>query len=281
MIPKRFPSGRMLRMLATTGFVVAAMVASAAAQGTPPNKPPAKQAASQQQDSLDKQLLDDLGGDLLEGLDLPPVAPPDSPTKSATPRSTDPKSAAKEDPSSAEPAAGGEPSTADKQLLDQLIDGEDVGLSGGDDPILDIGRRMKAVERMISQRNTSAGTQQMQRQIAADIATLIEKLRQQRQQPSPGDSKSSPKPQPGAPQPEPGDKESNKPADDSQDRAGSNSEPFEVGAMDDLLKDVWGHLPEQVRRQMLTGSGEQVLPKYRKLIEEYYKRLAEDAEKYP
>ena len=48
-----------------------------------------------------------------------------------------------------------------------------------------------------------------------------------------------------------------------------------------LLKEVWGHLPERVRRQMQSGSPEEVLPKYQKLIEEYYKRLAEDAVRNP
>jgi hypothetical protein len=122
----------------------------------------------------------------------------------------------------------------------------------------------------------------MQEQIVADIARLIEQLRQQRQQQSKSGGKpSSSKPSPGG-QKEPGDQESNKPAEDSQDRTGKNTDPtYEVGAMQDLLKDVWGHLPEQVRRQMLSGSGEEVLPKYQKLIEEYYKRLAEDAAKYP
>jgi hypothetical protein len=241
--------------------------------------------------SLDKQLLDDLGGDLLEGLDLPPTGPSKSreapkdntPQKPTSGRPTEPATDGGEDSSAAKPAEGSEPSAADKQLLDQLIDGEDIDLSGNDDPILDLGRRMKEVERMIGQRNTSAGTQQMQRQIAADIAALIERLRQQRQQPSPGSSNPSPKePQPGQPQPQPGDRDSDKPAEQSQDRAGNRQdEPLEIGVMEDLLKDVWGHLPERVRRQMLSGSAERVLPKYQKLIEQYYKRLAEDAEKYP
>jgi hypothetical protein len=48
-----------------------------------------------------------------------------------------------------------------------------------------------------------------------------------------------------------------------------------------LLKAVWGHLPERVRQEVQNASVEQFLPKYEKLIEDYYKRLAEDRQTYP
>jgi hypothetical protein len=271
--------------------LIVAAILSLIVCGVTRTAPGADDSKPKEPPSLDKQLLDDLGGDLLEGLDLPPAGPANSgeaskdktPQKPTSGRPSRPTADGGEDSGAAKPGEGSEPSATDEQLLDQLIDGEDVDLSGNDDPILDLGRRMKEVERMIGQRNTSAGTQQMQRQIAADIAALIEKLRQQRQQPSPGSSRQSPKePQPGQRQPEPGQRDSDKPAEESQDRTGDReNEPLEIGVMEDLLKDVWGHLPERVRRQMLSGSGERVLPKYQKLIEQYYKRLAEDAEKYP
>lgn len=254
----------------------------------------AKKPGAKQPSSLDQQLLEDLGGDLLEGLDLPTAssAGGEKPSKPKTPQGDAPSAGQ----TPAKPASEGRTTAradekenvvpdADQPLLDQLIDGEDVDLSGRSDPILDIGHRMKTVERMISQRNTSAGTQQMQREIVADIDRLIEQLRQQRRQASQSQSSrrksSGSPPMPGGRQ-EPGDRESDKPADESQQRMGKNEdESYQLGAMEDLLKDVWGHLPERIRRQMLAGSGEEVLPKYQKLIEEYYKRLAEDAEKYP
>ncbi len=42
-----------------------------------------------------------------------------------------------------------------------------------------------------------------------------------------------------------------------------------------LVKDIWGHLPAAVRRQLLNISSEQYLPKYRLEIERYYEDLAE------
>jgi hypothetical protein len=43
-----------------------------------------------------------------------------------------------------------------------------------------------------------------------------------------------------------------------------------------LLRQVWGHLPPKIRDQMQSGLIEEFLPKYERLIEEYYSRLAEE-----
>ena len=42
------------------------------------------------------------------------------------------------------------------------------------------------------------------------------------------------------------------------------------------MKDAWGHLPQHAREQMLQNSPERFLPQYELLIEQYYKRLAEE-----
>ena len=71
---------------------------------------------------------------------------------------------------------------------------------------------------------------------------------------------------------------SKKPARESTDRL---TKPGETKITDEkdleaLVKQVWGHLPDKVRDQMQNASVESFLPKYEKLIEEYYKRLAEE-----
>ena len=48
------------------------------------------------------------------------------------------------------------------------------------------------------------------------------------------------------------------------------------GRKPDVLRRIWGHLPEKVRDDMQASFSEQFLPKYERLIEEYYKRLAEE-----
>jgi hypothetical protein len=53
-------------------------------------------------------------------------------------------------------------------------------------------------------------------------------------------------------------------------------EATETADVKDLLRRMWGHLPDKVRDQMQASLSEQFLPKYERLIEEYYKRLAEE-----
>jgi hypothetical protein len=43
-----------------------------------------------------------------------------------------------------------------------------------------------------------------------------------------------------------------------------------------MLKQIWGHLPPKIRDQMQSALIEDFLPKYERLIEEYYSRLAEE-----
>ena len=59
----------------------------------------------------------------------------------------------------------------------------------------------------------------------------------------------------------------------------SDKNAVELAQMQRMLKEVWGHLPPRVRAQMQSGAGEKFLPKYEKLIEDYYKRLAEERTK--
>jgi hypothetical protein len=50
---------------------------------------------------------------------------------------------------------------------------------------------------------------------------------------------------------------------------------------DDVAKDVWGHLPDKLRRQMTQYYREDVMPKYAELLRLYYSSLAEKAANPP
>ena len=43
-----------------------------------------------------------------------------------------------------------------------------------------------------------------------------------------------------------------------------------------MVKDLWGHLPERSREQMLQSFSDEFLPKYELEIEQYYRRLSEE-----
>jgi hypothetical protein len=68
-----------------------------------------------------------------------------------------------------------------------------------------------------------------------------------------------------------------KPARDSETQVGQrDSSDARLAQMMETLKQVWGHLPARVREQMQSGMAEEFLPKYERLIEQYYQRLAEE-----
>ena len=46
-----------------------------------------------------------------------------------------------------------------------------------------------------------------------------------------------------------------------------------------VMEELWGELPPRQRQQMLQLPVEEFLPKYELLIEEYFRRLAEEKER--
>jgi hypothetical protein len=200
--------------------------------------------------STDEKLLDSLGGDLLEGLDDIPSEP------------------------------GDEADAADQPLLDQL-EGEDIGEEGEND-LSRISRQMRVVEQRIAQQEVSEKTQGLQEQIVADLEALIKKIQQnQKKQSSSSPKNSKPKnneiKQPDK-QPSDGQRtESTKPATDSEDQLTERrTAAADAAAMEALVKRVWGHLPDRVREEMQNATEEEFLPKYQEVIEDYFRRLAEE-----
>lgn len=67
-------------------------------------------------------------------------------------------------------------------------------------------------------------------------------------------------------------------AEDSEERSGQRR----MGAAAALPRrrlevDVWGHLPEKVRDQLLNGYGERMVPQYEALVRKFYESLADTA----
>jgi hypothetical protein len=237
--------------------------ADAAAQPPKPDgQPPPHENSAADDSSLDQRLLDSLDDDLLEGLDI------------AAPRSADPQQGTDTNDSARDLG-----SDLDRQLLEQLGEGEDIG-EEPENPFVSIGRRMRTAEELIRRRITSERTQRLQDQIVADLERLIEQLNKQCQS-GQRNSSGSPKPagKPGG-QSQAGSGENqggNRPAKESTDRVGvASTDEAEMERMRQMLKRVWGHLPPKVREQMSSGTIEEFLPKYEQLIEDYFSRLAKE-----
>ncbi|MHB8862676.1 MAG: coiled-coil domain-containing protein [Pirellulaceae bacterium] len=141
------------------------------------------------------------------------------------------------------------------------------------DPLEQIGHRMREVERRLAQRDLAEPTQGEQRQIVAELETLIESLiSQQKQQQSQGQTRRERQGE------DPTDQQGQQAASDSTDRTTNADHPADSGpgSVQRVVGDIWGHLPERYRRQIQNAGDVEFLPPYRKLIEDYYRRLSED-----
>jgi hypothetical protein len=149
-----------------------------------------------------------------------------------------------------------------------------------DNPLLDIARRMRGVQERIEREDSGEETQQLQSRIVADLDALIEQARKSaRQSASAAGQQMTTRTPTGSSRPTPGGQQpSQRPAAESELRTEKDEEPVEglrPDELGDLIKELWGELPQHAREQMHHAPVEDFLPKYRELIEEYFRRLSE------
>ena len=58
-------------------------------------------------------------------------------------------------------------------------------------------------------------------------------------------------------------------------RFGGGNTSGKADKMSDIVKDIWGHLPETLRQEVDHYYRDQFMPRYRDLLQQYYSRLAE------
>jgi hypothetical protein len=188
------------------------------------------------------------------------------------------------------------PKSLDDQLLDDLNDDLLQGLpmparpaadpqpgaapasdpeEAAGNPLAQIAERMRQVQQKIAASDTSDPTQALQRKIHDDLAALIEQAKKQCAACNkPGSGQGQLAGTGGNPAPAP-------PRESTNRIEPGTKETVETDSVQDFLRRFWGHLPDKVREQMQASMSEQYLPKYERLIEDYYKRLAEDTPARP
>jgi hypothetical protein len=197
------------------------------------------------------RLLDDLDRRLLEGV---PKSPPDS----HRPGATQPDN---------QPAAPSPPRAAD--------------------PLAAIAEQMQSVQRRIASRDSSAVTQAQQAEIVARLDALLQRGRSgdssrsehSNIQPADAQQSTAEKPAMGsAAEPGAGTGEPGRGLADGRDSRVEHGAPADAEKLDirDAIRRAWGHLPEKQREEMQAALSEQFLPQYERVIEEYYKRLADE-----
>jgi hypothetical protein len=243
-----------MNMLLRLGIALACVFAlahAAAAFDPEPARPQPKKAAS----TLDDEVLKGLGLDPAAD-DLAPGKAPEKEEQKARPESD-----------------------LDKQLLQGLTEGEDIGAPG--DPLVRVGKKMRQAGELIGQKQSGDQTQTLQKRILEDIEELIKQARRQQQQ----QNNSSNKHQQTArremvkqsqPSRSPGQQQSSEPGQQSTERLGKNEvRRPDPGQVNDMIKSIWGQLPGRAKEQMLWNANDEFLPKYELEIEEYFKSLVE------
>jgi hypothetical protein len=154
-----------------------------------------------------------------------------------------------------------------------------------------ISKNMENSKERLAQKDPGDGTQQVQRDIVADLDKLIEQSqRQQQQQQQQQSSQSSSSRQQrqqasqrrrsGQQNRQASSQKSGQPNQPNQNNgqnpgAGGAGGKKNMSANADLYKDVWGHLPETLRKEMDAYSRVEFMSKYNDLLQQYYKRISE------
>jgi hypothetical protein len=149
---------------------------------------------------------------------------------------------------------------------------------------------MRTAQKRIAGSDTSSATQKIQERGVIDLEDLLALLKKQQQN---GQSSSQPNPnqnqnkknqrqktKKGAGDPQNSDPQSGRrnddKASDSQERTdAARAKAAERVRREQMLKDVWGHLPPHLRGAMRNALRENYLPKYDDLVKKYYEALAE------
>jgi len=214
--------------------------------------------AAQPPRSLDDELLDDLGADPIDDYDRTLLG--DGPKQQPT------------DP----------PGETAEQLRERLR--RELGaaaISEDENRMLEVARQMRQVERLMAGNDSGQDTRRLQRQIVGDLEKMIEEFRRRVEQSGSGagaQQKMAARPAPGQPQQGgTGQNPSDRPPSGGGARPDDNGPPHPADPqmVREVITRLWGELPQHEAEQMMQMLSEEYLPKYRREIEAYFRRLSE------
>jgi hypothetical protein len=163
---------------------------------------------------------------------------------------------------------------AKPQAIEDLLPGEDIELGGAQDPFARIATKMQRSQQALTAGRSQEPTQDLQKEILLDLDALLKNMEKKCQGGQCNKPGSGSKPGSSAA----GAKPSSKPATDSSPRVGDPGKTAgadDKSAADAALREIWGHLPPKLREAMENVKADEFLPKYDRLIEDFYRRLAE------
>ncbi|MCA9119695.1 MAG: hypothetical protein H6822_34285 [Planctomycetaceae bacterium] len=144
------------------------------------------------------------------------------------------------------------------------IAGEDLGAAQPKSTLAGLARLMQSVEHRIRRSDLSAETTQLQQDIASELAKMMETAEQENARRSAAAASDQSSTQAGRDKPDGTEGEPRTQTDDDS------------RYQTDLEAAIWGRLPARFREQIQTPLQEEYLPRYERVIKQYYKRLAEE-----
>lgn len=162
--------------------------------------------------------------------------------------------------------------------------GEDLGGPSGPLPLVRARQNMQQAGSILAAAGDVTDAQAAQQRVIAQLDELINGLCNQcqgggskpGQKPSQANKPAQPKP--GATQPGMSTPTARNSVDEPKPPGERQLNPADREA---LVKQLWGHLPEREREQMLQSFSGEFLPKYELELEKYYRRLAEEKDEAP
>ncbi len=144
-----------------------------------------------------------------------------------------------------------------------------------------INRMASSAERLDELFDPGLATQRIQEDILAKLDQLIDKAQSMNSQSSSSSSSSSSQQSSMKPGQQSGSSQSNGDRKDGQAQDSQQGGPpaRQEGDINTLLQQgaiEWGNLPQRLREELQQGRGDEYSSMYRKLTDEYYKRLAEE-----
>lgn len=164
----------------------------------------------------------------------------------------------------------------DQQLLDQL--GEELGIQQAprNDRLSEVVKHMQAAQTLLMQRKKVGRASSAQAKALTGIDAMIAELTERQSQCKGGQSNKPGQSKPGRPKPGSSSKAGKSPAKAASSSTNSDADlSTERAVAGELVKDLWGKLPERQRQQILQPLSEEFLPKYASEIEAYFRALAD------
>ena len=189
-----------------------------------------------------------------------------------------------ESPGTGQPSVATKPpvlATSSSELLETVK--KELGAAATpeeNDPLIMVLELMKESEIRLARKDTGPQTQQIQKRIINVFDSLMSQAMQKTQQPSQGSAQDTSQ-QAENQSSETSQAQSTQNPKNTSSVSGTPGRTTQNIEFTQVLQKIWGELPERERTAVLQHAAEAIVPRYRVLIESYYRELSRGQESSP